>query len=164
MPFERPAHLTSTNSALASYDTSSTTRRVSDAEQHSRDQSRERHADPLGLKVLFEPASTPVMDLVFVHGLGGTSRQTWSKNRNPELFWPQEWLPLEPEICTARILTFGYNAHFSSSRDNILDISDFAKDLLFGMKFGTDERANELNVGKVSDCCVYNFPSSSRDV
>ena len=103
------------------------------------------------------------MDLIFVHGLGGTSHQTWSKNRNPELFWPQKWLPLEPEIRTARVLTFGYNAHFlSSSRDNILEISDFAKELLFAMKFATDERKNRLNVGKVSDRLMIDL--SSREV
>ena len=85
-----------------------------------------------------------------MHGLGGASRQTWSKNRDPELFWPQSWLPKEPDICTARILSFGYNAHFLSvGPKNVSSISDFAKSLLFEMKYGKDEAVQDLQIGKV---------------
>jgi WD40 repeat protein len=47
-------------------------------------------------------------------------------------------------------MTFGYNSHFSSvshSRENILNISDFAKDLLFSMKFATGEGEGRLDIG-----------------
>ena len=50
---------------------------------------------------------------------------------------------------TARVLSFGYNANFASARRDIFNIADFAKDLLFDMKFGVDENAKELQVGKV---------------
>lgn len=113
------------------------------------DRSREPHTDPLGLNVVHAPLSTPIVDIIFVHGLGGTSQKTWSRNRDPELFWPREWLPFEPELGTARVLSFGYNANFASAGRDIFNIADFAKDLLFGMKFGVDENANELEVGKV---------------
>ena len=118
-------------------------------ESRLRERSRERHTDPLGLNVIHAPLSAPTVDIIFVHGLGGTSQKTWSRDRDPKFFWPREWLPFEPEIGTARILSFGYNANFASAGRNIFNIGDFAKDLLFGMKFGLDENAKELGVGKV---------------
>jgi len=120
------------------------------SQERSRERSGERQSDPLGLSVVYEPDSPPALDIIFVHGLGGSSRQTWSKHRDPDLFWPQKWLPNEPDICRARILCFGYNASFQASGPNSLsNISDFAKELLFEMKFGKDEKMEDLNIGKV---------------
>lgn len=119
-------------------------------ESRLKDRSRKVHTDPLGLSVIHDPLSPPKADIIFVHGLGGSSQTTWSRNRDPMLFWPREWLPLEPEIGEARILSFGYNANFSTvGQHNIFNIADFAKDLLFGMKFGVGEDGKELEVGKV---------------
>lgn len=85
-----------------------------------------------------------------MHGLGGDSRKTWSKNHDPNLFWPQLWLPLEPEIKQARIFSFGYNASFhAGAAKSISNIADFAKELLFEMRFGTDEQGHDLEMGKV---------------
>ena len=100
--------------------------------------------------MIYQPETPPTVDIIFVHGLGGTSQQTWSKNRDPTLFWPKEWLPLERDISTARVLSFGYNAHFAAPGKNIFNISDFAKELLFGMKFGMDKQSKVLGVGQVS--------------
>ncbi len=113
-----------------------------DSKAKRKERSRDRPADPLGLTILYEPETSPSADIVFVHGLGGTSRHTWSKNRDLDLFWPLEWLPYEPGLACTRIMTFGYNSHFSSvshRKETILNISDFAKDLLFSMKFTTGE-------------------------
>lgn len=91
------------------------------------------------------------MNIVFVHGLGGTSRATWAKGRDPEYFWPQKWLPFEPGIQTARILSFGYNANLNIAGSGpITRISDFAKELLYEMKFAKDENLEELDLGQVS--------------
>ena len=137
--------------------------RSADDEEHVRERSTERRADPLGLNVVHEPDSTPTMDIILVHGLGGTSRKTWSRNRDAALFWPQEWLPYEPGFQTTRILSFGYNAHFAAAgRENILNIADFAKELLFGMKFALNERAEELHIGKV--CPFRDDKGNSRPV
>lgn len=89
------------------------------------------------------------MDIIFVHGLGGTCRLSWSWNRDLSLFWPKEWLPLEPELKEARILTFGYNAHFMSPNKDTFNVSDFAKELLMQMKFGNDADVKSLNIGKL---------------
>lgn len=126
------------------------TMRENSNERHARERSKERHEDPMGLSVVFEPEKTRSVDIIFVHGLGGTSHQTWSKNRDEGLFWPGQWLPSEPDICTARVLSFGYNAHFRSTGPNsIANISDFAKDLLYDMRFGKDKTVDELGIGKV---------------
>ena len=90
------------------------------------------------------------MDIVFIHGLGGTSRRTWSKNEDPELFWPLKFLPLEPDVCLARILTFGYNANFRTAGNVSTSVLDFAKDLLFDLKYAKDEQKQYLNIGNVS--------------
>ncbi|KAL8804009.1 MAG: hypothetical protein Q9223_005944 [Gallowayella weberi] len=140
-----------TRSNLSSYAIIPDHSKDSNVEQHCRERSAERHADPLGLNVLYEPNdSAPVVDIILVHGLGGTSQKTWSRNRDIECFWPQKWLPAEPGFEQARIMSFGYNAHFASSgRENVLNIADFAKDLLFGMKYGLNEESEELEIGKV---------------
>lgn len=101
--------------------------------------------DPLGLKIIHRPPGDRGVDIVFVHGLGGGSRATWSKNHNPEFFWPLKFLPFEPGINEARILTFGYNANFRRGSGKIkMSVLDFAKDLLYDLKFAKDESVPEL--------------------
>src|SRR5436190_22217582 len=118
-------------------------------------ESKRRLTDRLGLDVIYQPTSTAPLDIIFVHGLGGANRKTWSKFENPNLFWPQQWLPLEPEICTARVLSFGYNANFrAGSPKSISNIADFAKDLLFWMKFGKDDNTEDLEIGRVGIKCL----------
>lgn len=88
--------------------------------------------------------------MIFVHGLGGASRQTWSKNKDPALFWPGKWLPFESGISGIRILSFGYNTRFMSTGPNSnTSILDFAKDLLFQMRSGRDEKGQSLDIGNV---------------
>ncbi|KAJ5834799.1 Cytochrome cd1-nitrite reductase-like C-terminal heme d1 [Penicillium robsamsonii] len=111
--------------------------------------STNRRNDPLGLTVVYDPESSPSLDIIFVHGLGGTSRATWARDRDPEYFWPEKWLPLEPGIRKARILSFGYNASWASTGPApITGITDFAKDLLYSMKFAKGERLEELELGQ----------------
>lgn len=112
--------------------------------------------DPLGLKVIYRPDGEHRVDVVFIHGLGGSSRLTWSKNRDLNLFWPLRFLPHEPGVNEARILSYGYNADFRSGNANTkVSILDFAKDLLYDMKYGQDDTGSEiedLRMGEVSQC------------
>lgn len=87
--------------------------------------------NPLGLKSVYA-FEVPEVDLVFVHGLGGTSVRTWSWGHNTVNFWPP-WLSSDPELRKSRIFTFGYDATMGGkyTSSNILD---FAKDLLFQLK------------------------------
>lgn len=67
------------------------------------------------------------------------------------MFWPLKFLPLEPDVCLARILTFGYNANFRAAGNVSTSVLDFAKDLLFDLKYAKDEQQKDLDVGNVSD-------------
>lgn len=89
------------------------------------------------------------VDIIFIHGLGGTSLRTWCWNRDLQNLWPSQWLPDESGLDTARILTFGYNAHFAAKKEQAtLSIGDFASDLLFRMKYGesSTERLGEVPI------------------
>jgi hypothetical protein len=83
---------------------------------------------PFGLTTLFEPMVPVTADLVFVHGLGGGSRSTWTKSGDPSLYWPQKWLPLDAAFGDVRVHSFGYNSNWD--KESTLNIHDFAKSLL----------------------------------
>ncbi|KAI1747448.1 hypothetical protein F4782DRAFT_521079 [Xylaria castorea] len=99
-----------------------------------------------GLHIIHQPEHA-VLDIIFVHGLGGHSRKTWSKDHDSSFFWPGLWLPSETDIGSARISTFGYNADWRSATKSISNVTDFAKELLFEMRFGKDGSGEDLNLG-----------------
>ena len=106
-------------------------------------------ADPLGLTILYEPVTVPTINIIFVHGLGGSSWKSWSWNHDLSYFWPKEWLPFEPGFESARIFSFGYNASFLTPGSDVWNIGDFSTSLLAQMKFGSDAESNPLNIGEV---------------
>lgn len=83
---------------------------------------------PLGLSTLYQPANSVTADLIFVHGLGGGSRSTWTKSGDPSLYWPQRWLPQDPGFQDVRIHSFGYDSNLD--KESTLNLHDFAKSLL----------------------------------
>ncbi|KAK2788180.1 hypothetical protein FQN53_004065 [Emmonsiellopsis sp. PD_33] len=97
-------------------------------------------SDPLGLTLISESES-PFADLIFVHGLGGSSLKTWSHNRDVERFW-LPWLGSETGLSNTRIFTFGYSAHLAQQSPT-LSILDFAKDLLFQIKMYHDTKSED---------------------
>jgi hypothetical protein len=105
--------------------------------------------NPFGLHVVYEPVDGARANIVFVHGLGGTSQMTWSKSGDPELFWPRKFLPLEQDICQARILTFGYNASVYSKGESSMTILDFAKNLLHSLKHAKTKGLEDLQMNTV---------------
>jgi hypothetical protein len=103
--------------------------------------------NPMGL-TLVHASPQSVLDLVFVHGLGGTSKGTWSWERNPVHFWPP-WLGTDVDLSKTRIFTYGYNAKFTGQYSTSR-IIDFAKDLLFHLKtWSGDGETNEESIGSV---------------
>ncbi|KAK2882748.1 hypothetical protein FQN49_000060 [Arthroderma sp. PD_2] len=83
-----------------------------------------------GLNLLHSPPN-PLIDLIFVHGLGGGSRKSWSKS--PAHFWPQEWIPNDTAFENVRVHSFGYDSDRIITRKTTLDIRDFAKALLWDL-------------------------------
>ena len=143
-----PHHLK--HSIVSRYDSVADSRFHDTENQHVAHKSSETKAlpDPLGLSLVYTP-SKPEVDLIFVHGLGGSSCKTWAWDRDNERFWPS-WLTAEPELSNARIFSFGYNANFRGP-SSTLNIIDFGKDLLFRMLTFSGE-LEELNpsIGSVS--------------
>lgn len=84
---------------------------------------------PLGLNRL-HTSSEALIDLIFVHGLGGGSRKTWSKSEGAYHYWPKELLPRDPNFKNVRIFSFGYRADWAERNGNALDVNDFAQSLL----------------------------------
>ncbi|KAJ9205722.1 hypothetical protein DTO207G8_3272 [Paecilomyces variotii] len=58
-------------------------------------------------------AEKPLVDIVFVHGLNGHPKDTWT-SRNTDVFWPGDLLPEILEPYRVRILTYGYNANVTA--------------------------------------------------
>lgn len=87
---------------------------------------------PIGLTTLYEPTGEAALDLIFIHGLNGGSRSTWTKGEGPTYFWPQEWLPKDEAFQDVRIHTFGYDSGFG--RDSTLNVYDFSRSLLYSIK------------------------------
>jgi hypothetical protein len=84
----------------------------------------------IGLIPLYDPGQghEAVADLVFVHGLDGGSFSTWAKDRDPNRYWPREWLPREEGFQDVRIHAFGYPA--AATQESVLNIRDMAQFLL----------------------------------
>jgi hypothetical protein len=105
-----------------------------------------------GLRIVQEPRnprSAEEVSIVFVHGLGGSATTTWTRpNTN---FWPA-WLGTEKGFENARIATFAYNADYKNvfAPQNVLGISDFAKELLDSLDLHYD------HYGQVVSLQVHN--------
>jgi WD40 repeat protein len=82
----------------------------------------------LGLHGLHAPVSEARVDIIFVHGLGGDARKTWSKSG--QNFWPRDWLPADPAFQHARIHTYGYDSAYMKGREDCLNIHHMGKALL----------------------------------
>ncbi|KAL8912191.1 MAG: hypothetical protein Q9171_002753 [Xanthocarpia ochracea] len=83
----------------------------------------------LGLTLLFEPEEV-LADFIFVHGLRGGSRKTWSFSADPAHFWPKEWLPGDPDFKNVRIHTFGYHSNWGESKGSDFNVHDFGQNLI----------------------------------
>ena len=92
-------------------------------------ESAEEVRGSFGLNLLYTP-SEPLIDFIFVHGLRGGSRKTWSKTGDESHFWPKVWLPREPHFKNARIHSFGYNSDWAERKGSKITIHDFGQALL----------------------------------
>ncbi|KAI9855850.1 MAG: hypothetical protein M1813_009369 [Trichoglossum hirsutum] len=100
-----------------------------------------------GLDILYEPPdhSKAVVDIVFIHGLTGSSNKTWLDKNG--LYWPIELL--SKDISDTRILAFGYNADMVNFWNPASQnrISNHALDLLGDLsrlRLGTDSENRKI--------------------
>ncbi|KAK3344227.1 WD40-repeat-containing domain protein [Lasiosphaeria hispida] len=84
---------------------------------------------PLGLNLLYSPEE-PQIDLIFVHGLGGGSRKSWSKTPQRFHYWPQEWLPRDEAFRNVRIHSYGYDSDYLRGKEDCLNIHHIGKSFL----------------------------------
>jgi hypothetical protein len=135
-----------------------------------------RTSSKLGLKTIRDPPSphelsNPPMNIVFIHGLGGSSKGTWT-DAPSGYFWPS-WLPEIKGLENLRIMTFGYDSGWNKlwKPNNVLDISDFAKQLVndLWLHYGEHGDVNvlhhcELNViGTYCLCCAQHGRSGGQE-
>lgn len=71
---------------------------------------------PYGLTEVYSPLVQASVDLVFVHGMFGHPKETWTCD-DVDVFWPAELLPPILEDEGTRILTYGYEAGASTFAD-----------------------------------------------
>lgn len=96
---------------------------------------RQAESGRLGLTTVYEPESQcTTVDIILIHGLGGNSTKTWSNSGDPESFWPESWLPKDPEFVDARIHVFGYFAKWKVRQESPLSIHFIAQTLLSELK------------------------------
>ncbi|KAF4631256.1 hypothetical protein G7Y89_g6870 [Cudoniella acicularis] len=99
----------------------------------------------LGLNLLHDPQD-PRIDFIFVHGLGGGSRKTWSLSADPQHYWPKTWLSEDPEFASVRIHSFGYNADWDKRGKSTWNILDFARSLLGDISCNPGIRRSNTNI------------------
>lgn len=107
---------------------------------------------PLGLTTVYRPDDSTYADshIVLVHGLGGGSQHTWTKDA---IFWPRDLLPQQESLQNATIHTFGYDSDFKKS--STLNINDFSKSLLNNMVNNPDIRGSDVRkLQYLSPCCL----------
>ncbi|KAL2131706.1 hypothetical protein VTI74DRAFT_4725 [Chaetomium olivicolor] len=104
-----------------------------------------QNSNPQGLTLVHDSKASTA-DLIFVHGLGGSSWNTWCWDHNPELFWPA-WLKHEKGASHFRVFTFGYDANFRGP-DRKLGILDFARSLLVRMSGYGHASSEERPIGE----------------
>jgi hypothetical protein len=111
-----------------------------------------------GLKVIYQPdsASEAIVDIVFVHGLGGDSYGTWLE-RTTSSYWPSDFL--SQDIPESRILTFGYAASWTSFDRG--DLCGYASDLLLDL---CDLRLQESVSTAIPFVCYSLFSDFAGDV
>ncbi|KAK2853297.1 hypothetical protein FQN49_005207 [Arthroderma sp. PD_2] len=100
---------------------------------------------PLGLNLLRD-VPEPLVDFIFVHGLGGGSRKTWSFSPDPKHYWPKEWLGDDPEFRQVRIHSFGYRADWAEMGESVLNIHDFGNSLLREVEGNPDIRRSKTKI------------------
>ncbi|KAK9784452.1 putative GPI inositol-deacylase [Seiridium cardinale] len=94
---------------------------------------------------LLHATDKPFVPLIFIHGLGGGSIKTWSKDGNPLAYWPKVWLPQGAGMQHTNIYAYAYESGslLRGSTDPALNIATLGESLLNGLKTTADELDGE---------------------
>ena len=101
--------------------------------------------NPFGLTEVFAASARPSVDVVFVHGIFGHPKDTWTCDET-DVFWPAELLPPILEDEGTRILTYGYEAGADTFIDGELKhkihdiIASLGNDLASNRQVGASTR------------------------
>lgn len=76
-----------------------------------------RGINAFGLTEVFAPSTEASVDVVFVHGIFGHPKDTWTCD-DTDVFWPAELLPSILDDEGTRIMTYGYEAGASAFVDS----------------------------------------------
>jgi hypothetical protein len=111
--------------------------------------------------VKHDEGDQPPINIVFIHGLGGASKDSW-RHAESGSFWPL-WLSQVRGLENARIMTFGYDSQWSKiwKPNNILDISDFAMQLVNDLWLHYTECGDVYETLSLSLTCYSPRQSSS---
>ncbi|EXJ76155.1 uncharacterized protein A1O5_00663 [Cladophialophora psammophila CBS 110553] len=96
----------------------------------------------MSLSIIYAPqdaTTSPAVDIVAVHGIGGDAVNTWTHPKS-KAFWLKDFLP--QQIPDARIMTFGYNADAAFGQSTA-EVIDHAKSLLANL-IDKREEAEEI--------------------
>jgi hypothetical protein len=75
--------------------------------------------DDLGLDLIYKPKGVlPYLDIVLVHGIGRTSKETWAVDGHWAFFWP-EWLSNKGSLRMARVWAINSQALLLRSSDEL---------------------------------------------
>ena len=109
-----------------------------------------------GLSLIYEPAPGSLdsnlkfpLDIIFVHGLNGDSRSTWTHKNGT--FWPCDLLP--NYMPGSRIYSYGYDSKIFFSPSDA-EYRDFALDLMEAVRaleFSTVGRVYSVRMMTVLD-------------
>ncbi|KAF2232191.1 hypothetical protein EV356DRAFT_489005 [Viridothelium virens] len=99
----------------------------------------------LGLNLLYA-VEEPLIDFIFVHGLGGGSRKSWAFSSDAYHYWPKEWLSRDQEFRCVRVHSFGYKADLFDKRESVADIYDFALALLREIEQSPEIRRSKTRI------------------
>jgi hypothetical protein len=117
-----------------------------------------------GLSVISAPSpvytkDSEIVDIVFVHGLGGCPTATWTSPKTKWLWL--EGLTEQDGFQNTRISTFGYDSRWRGlGPDCCLDVTDFAMQLLDGLEHHYEKNGpvypglNTLTLVTYDICCA----------
>jgi len=95
----------------------------------------------VGLHLVHRPMNTPVSEIVFVHGLNGDARSTWTGLGDQQVFWPRDFLVEDMGNCA--IWMYSYNSDIDMTSKSKEPLGDVLKKLGNDLRFCVENQTRE---------------------